>query len=342
MQASVQTFFSLDYLIKYVFVFQRGARESISVATTYCACVSAGSERVHLCCYNLLCLCFSGEPESPSLLLQVIVFLFQRGARESISVATSYCVCVSAGSQRVHLCCYKLLCLCFSGEPESPSLLLQLIVLVFQRGARESISVATTYCACVSAGSQRVHLCCYNLLCLCFSGEPESPSLLLQLIVFVFQRGARKSVSVATTYCACVSAGSQRVHLCCYNLLYLCFSGEPESPSLLLQLIVFVFQRGARKSISVATTYCACVSAGSQRVHLCCYNLLYLCFSGEPGSPSLLLQLIVFVFQRGARKSISVQPSTLSSWSHWPRGPVDLKSHWPPQKSTGPQFFQTT
>ena len=35
------------------------------------------------------------------------------------------------------------------------------------------------------------------------------------------------------------------------------------------------------------------------------------------------------------------QPSTLSSWSHWPRGPVDLKSHWPPQKSTGPQFFQT-
>ena len=36
------------------------------------------------------------------------------------------------------------------------------------------------------------------------------------------------------------------------------------------------------------------------------------------------------------------QPSTLSSWSHWPRGPVDLKSHWPPQKSTGPQFFQTT
>ena len=33
------------------------------------------------------------------------------------------------------------------------------------------------------------------------------------------------------------------------------------------------------------------------------------------------------------------QPSTLSSWSHWPRGPVDLKNHWPPQKPTGPQFF---
>ena len=113
-------------------------------------------------------------------------------------------------------------------------------------------------------------VCCYNLLCLCYSGEPESPSLLLQLIVF--QRGARESISVATTYC--VSAGSQRVHLCCYNLLCLCFSGEPESPSLLLQLIVFVFQRGARESISVATTYCVCVSAGSQKVRLCCYNLL--------------------------------------------------------------------
>ena len=34
-----------------------------------------------------------------------------------------------------------------------------------------------------------------------------------------------------------------------------------------------------------------------------------------------------------------MQPSTLSSWSHWPRGPVDLKSYWPPKKSTGPQFF---
>ena len=309
-----------------VFVFQRGARESISVATTYCVCVSAGSQRVRLCCYNLLCLCFSGEPESPSLLLQLIMFVFQRGARESVSVATTYCVCVSAGSRRVRLCCYNLLCLCFSGEPESPSLLLQLIVFVFQRGAgepgspslllqlivfvfqrgaSESVSVATTYCVCVSAGSQRVRLCCYNLLCLCFSGEPESPSLLLQLIVF--RRGARESVSVATTYC--VSAGSQRVRLCCYNLL--CFGGEPESPSLLLQLIVFVFQRGARESVSVATTCCVCVSAGSQRVRLCCYNLL--CFGGEPESPSLLLQLIVFVFQRGARESVSVATTYCSS-----------------------------
>ena len=35
------------------------------------------------------------------------------------------------------------------------------------------------------------------------------------------------------------------------------------------------------------------------------------------------------------------QPSTLSSWSHWPRGPVDLKSYWPPGKSTGPHFSPT-
>ena len=36
------------------------------------------------------------------------------------------------------------------------------------------------------------------------------------------------------------------------------------------------------------------------------------------------------------------QPSTLSSWSHWPRGPVDLKSHWPPKNPLAPNFFQTT
>ena len=36
-----------------------------------------------------------------------------------------------------------------------------------------------------------------------------------------------------------------------------------------------------------------------------------------------------------------LQPSTLSSWSHWPRGPVDLKSYWPPGKSTGPHFPPT-
>ena len=36
-----------------------------------------------------------------------------------------------------------------------------------------------------------------------------------------------------------------------------------------------------------------------------------------------------------------MQPSTLSSWSHWPRGPVDLKSYWPPGKSTGPHFSPT-
>ena len=33
------------------------------------------------------------------------------------------------------------------------------------------------------------------------------------------------------------------------------------------------------------------------------------------------------------------QPSTLSSWSHWPRGPVDLKSHWPPPKIHWPPIF---
>ena len=37
----------------------------------------------------------------------------------------------------------------------------------------------------------------------------------------------------------------------------------------------------------------------------------------------------------------NTQPSTLSSWSHWPRGPVDLKSYWPPVKSTGPHFSPT-
>ena len=35
---------------------------------------------------------------------------------------------------------------------------------------------------------------------------------------------------------------------------------------------------------------------------------------------------------------LSLQPPTLSSWSHWPRGPVDLKSYCPPPKSTGPQY----
>ena len=38
----------------------------------------------------------------------------------------------------------------------------------------------------------------------------------------------------------------------------------------------------------------------------------------------------------------NTQPSTLSSWSHWPRGPVYSKSYCPPPKSTGSQFFQTT
>ncbi len=37
--------------------------------------------------------------------------------------------------------------------------------------------------------------------------------------------------------------------------------------------------------------------------------------------------------------SVSYQLSTLCSWSHWPRGPVDLKSYWPPKTYTGPQFF---
>ena len=32
------------------------------------------------------------------------------------------------------------------------------------------------------------------------------------------------------------------------------------------------------------------------------------------------------------------QPSTLSSWSHWPRGPVDLKSYWPPKNPLAPIF----
>ena len=43
----------------------------------------------------------------------------------------------------------------------------------------------------------------------------------------------------------------------------------------------------------------------------------------------------------GMHNGASNQPSTLSSWSHWPRGPVDLKSYWPPGKSTGPHFPPT-
>ena len=41
----------------------------------------------------------------------------------------------------------------------------------------------------------------------------------------------------------------------------------------------------------------------------------------------------------GLSSSLGPKPSILSSWSHWPRGPVDLKSYWPPKKSTGPQLF---
>ena len=40
--------------------------------------------------------------------------------------------------------------------------------------------------------------------------------------------------------------------------------------------------------------------------------------------------------------SSPLQPSTLSSWSYWPRGPVDLKSYWPPKNPLAPNFFQTT
>ena len=40
-------------------------------------------------------------------------------------------------------------------------------------------------------------------------------------------------------------------------------------------------------------------------------------------------------------RDVLYQPSTLSSWSHWPRGPVDFKSYWPPGKSTGPHFSPT-
>ena len=45
--------------------------------------------------------------------------------------------------------------------------------------------------------------------------------------------------------------------------------------------------------------------------------------------------------QRSVFENVSLQPSTLSSWSHWPRGPVDLKSYWPLGKSTGPHFSPT-
>ena len=35
----------------------------------------------------------------------------------------------------------------------------------------------------------------------------------------------------------------------------------------------------------------------------------------------------------------SDQGSTITFCIHWPGGPVDFKSYWPPKKVTGPNFF---